>query len=168
MIMQIGEGISGAIFSKDRLYRYALWRIWDRKLKPLLWVGLNPCWANETKDDTSTSRMAYRAKTLGYGSLYIGNLFAVVAPYPEQLVYGNDAIGQENDKYLVELKKVAGAVVVGWGNHGRSVGRDKSVLDILGKPVYCLAVTKSGAPTHPLYVPWSAELKEYLPEPKFS
>ncbi len=163
--MNIGEGISGAIFSEDRLYRYALWRIWDGQQPPLLWVGLNPCWANETRDDTSTSRMAYRAKKYGYGGLYIGNLFAVVAPYPEQLVYGHNAVGNENDRYLAELKRAAGIVVVGWGNHGRSAGRDAEVLDILGKPVYCLSVTKSGMPGHPLYLPWDAELKEYLPAP---
>ena len=165
--MNIGEGISGAIFSEDRVYRYALWRIWDRRLKNLLWVGLNPCWANETRDDASTSRMAKRAKKLGYGGLCIGNLFAVVAPYPEQLVYGNSAVGKENDRYLAELRKFSSLVVVGWGNHGSFTGRDKVVLDILGKPVYCLAVTKLGMPGHPLYLPWDAELKEYLPMPVY-
>jgi hypothetical protein len=131
-------------------------------------VGLNPSRADEYRcDDKTVLKMVTYSKAWRYGGLYVGNLFAVVSPYPEQLVYGNSAVGEQNDRYLAELKRVAGIIVVGWGNHGNSAGRDKAVLDILGKPVYCFAVNKSGQPVHPLYQPLSAELKEYVPAPTF-
>lgn len=165
MDVHIGQTLSGAVFSKDRQYRYALWRIWDGEVPALIFIGLNPSHADEVRDDATVSKLAWHAKMLKYGGLYIGNLFAVVSPYPEQLVYGNNAVGLENDKYLAELKRVAGIIVVGWGNRGRSAGRDKEVLDLLGKPVYCFRVTKSGMPTHPLYIRYDTDLKEYLPSP---
>ena len=42
---------SDALFSKDRVYRYALWRIWDLKKPKVLFIGLNPSTADEIKND---------------------------------------------------------------------------------------------------------------------
>ena len=47
---------SDAFFSKDRLYRYALWRIWDNELPKVLFIGLNPSTADEVKDDPTIRR----------------------------------------------------------------------------------------------------------------
>jgi hypothetical protein len=48
---------TGAIFSADRVYRYALWRRWsffgDRRL---VFVGLNPGTADENVDDPTIRR----------------------------------------------------------------------------------------------------------------
>lgn len=165
--MNIGEGISGAIFSKDRIYRYALWRVWNRERPAMIFIGLNPSYADEVKDDATVSKLAELARMRNCGGLYIGNLFAIINTHPEQLVYDNNAIGTENDKYLAEMKRVAGVIVVGWGNHGRSADRYKEVLDILGKPVYCFGVTKQDMPTHPLYISYDRKLTEYLPTPVF-
>lgn len=163
----IGGSIAGAIFSANRQYRYALWRVWDKEQPAMVFIGLNPSYANRYKDDATVSKLVGHAKVLKFGGLYIGNLFAKVTPYPEQL-YGKDAVGRENDKYLRELKRVAGTIVVGWGNHGgdeKAGNRHKKVLDILGKPVYCFAVTKQDMPMHPLYISYATELREYLPDP---
>ena len=32
--------LSNAKFSNDRIYRYALWRIWDNQLPKVLFIGL--------------------------------------------------------------------------------------------------------------------------------
>lgn len=159
--MNIGEGISGAVFSDDGVYRYSLWRFWDREKPALLFVGLNPSTANGIKDDPTIRRLAGFAKSWGLGGLYAGNLFSVITPYPEQLVYG-DAVGPDNDQYLAEMKKLALVVMVGWGTHGGISSREKAVMDILGKSVYCLAVTKTGQPGHPLYLPSSSQLIPYI------
>ena len=54
--MNIGEGISGAVFSdSNRQFRYSLWRIWDRLLDNLLFIGLNPSTASYVKDDAANA-----------------------------------------------------------------------------------------------------------------
>ena len=42
---------SDALFSKDRIYRYALWRTWDESKPKVLFVGLNPSTASHSNDD---------------------------------------------------------------------------------------------------------------------
>jgi len=163
--MHIGEGISGAIFSKNRIYRYALWRVWDREKPAIVFIGLNPSYANQYKDDPTVVKMSRYARYNNYGGVYIGNLFAVVATHPKPSLFDSNAVGEGNDKYLLELKQVAGIIIVGWGNHGRSTDRYKRVLDILDKPVYCFGVTKQDMPTHPLYISYDRKLQEYLPAP---
>ena len=47
-----GAGMKkGAHFSKSRVFRYALWRIWDKDKPAVMFVGLNPSTADETVDD---------------------------------------------------------------------------------------------------------------------
>lgn len=167
--MYIGEGISGAIFSEDRRYRYALWRVWDREKPAVIFIGFNPSTADEIHDDPTVSKLAFDAKYLKYGGLYIGNLYALVSPQPIDILFSpGNAVGKENDRYLEELKHVAGIVVVGWGNVGghNMVTRVRcgNILDLLGYPIYCFAITKRGQPAHPLYM-LVRELKEYLPKP---
>lgn len=160
MSPKLGEGISGAVFSEDRRYRYQLWRIWDREKPALIFIGLNPSTAGGIHDDPTIMKLAAAAKRLGYGGLYAGNLFAVVSPNPEELRYG-DAVG-DNDRYLEELKHVAGVIVAGWGNLAIShETRVRKVLMMLGPPVYCFAITKRGQPAHPLYLNIT-ELKEFF------
>ena len=55
---------SDAKFSKDRIYRYALWRIWDDTLPKLLFIGLNPSTADETNDDPTMRRCIRFSKDL--------------------------------------------------------------------------------------------------------
>lgn len=84
--MNIGESISGAVFSdENRKFRYALWRIWDITLDGLLFIGLNPSTAEHVKDDPTVRRLIGFAKTWGFGSLFVGNLFSLVTPDPAKI-----------------------------------------------------------------------------------
>ena len=51
---------SGAEFSKCGKYRYKLWRIWDRKLKLAMCIGLNPSKANSNKNDATINILIHR------------------------------------------------------------------------------------------------------------
>lgn len=169
MKTRIGEGISGAVFSEDRKYRYMLWRVWNRELPAVIFIGFNPSTADEIQDDPTIVKMAGYSKRWGYGGLYVGNLFALVSPEPiDVLIRPGLAKGDENDHYLEELRHVAGIVVVGWGNVGAhdvvTRVRCSEVLKIFRNPVYCLAITKKGQPSHPLYLPDDYVLKEYQPK----
>lgn len=59
------------------------------------------------------------------------------------------------DRYFKKAIKSADRVVVAWENNDKLMQRDRLVLELLSKhnlQPYCLAITKSGYPRHPLYV----------------
>ena len=64
-----------ATFSSCRTYRYSLSRIWDKKKKYVLFVGLNPSTADEEVDDPTIRRCINYAKNWGYGGFLMVNLF---------------------------------------------------------------------------------------------
>jgi hypothetical protein len=57
---------TGAEFSKDRIHRYALYRIWDESKPLIMFIGLNPSTADENKDDPTIKRCVAFAKHWGY------------------------------------------------------------------------------------------------------
>ena len=73
----------GTILSANRRYRYALWRTWDHSLPIVMMVGLNSSTANETKDDATVTRCLNYARSWGYGSIIMANLFALRAREPK-------------------------------------------------------------------------------------
>jgi hypothetical protein len=51
-------------------------------------------------------------------------------------------------------------VICGWGHSGSYQGRGKYVLNMVrlaGKIPYALKLNKSGAPQHPLYLPYKLQ-----------
>ena len=52
----------GAILSRNRLYRYVLWREWDARKGTCVFIGLNPSTADETVDDPTLRRCINFAK----------------------------------------------------------------------------------------------------------
>lgn len=141
------------ILSRDRKYRYALWRVWDYSEDPsyALFVGLNPSTADETIDDPTIRRCVAFAKAWGYGSLCMVNLFAWRATDPKDMLSAADPVGPENDAWLESLSISAGITIAAWGVNGSHLGRDKVVLPKLRVP-HCLGLTKDGRPKHPLYL----------------
>jgi len=156
------EGISGAQFSPCRKYRYALWRKWDPRGSAMLFIGMNPSTADETRDDQTIRKCAGYAKRWGYGGLVVGNLFALCSSDPfKVLTAQKKAMGNpENDEVLAEMAKATTFTLVGWGRLGEYQRRHEAVLAILGT-VHCLKVTKNGQPQHPLYLPYYLEPQEY-------
>ena len=76
---------SDAKFSNDRIYRYALWRVWDESLPKLLFIGLNPSTADEINDDPTMRRCIRFAKDLGYGTFIMGNIFGYRSTDPKKI-----------------------------------------------------------------------------------
>ena len=163
--MNIGGSISGALFSDDnRRFRYALWRIWERTGDHLLFIGLNPSTANGTKDDPTVVRMANFAKSWGFGGLFVGNLFSIVSANPAVLLTdtSKELYGGPNDAAIKQMRELCTLVVVGWGEFGKHFGyRPAAVLDLVGEPVHCIKVNRSGEPSHPLYLPGNSKLIRY-------
>lgn len=141
---------SGAHFSRDRRYRYALSRSWDTTLPTVLFVGLNPSVADESFNDPTITRCINFARDWGYGGVCVANLFAYCATYPTDLRQAQNPVGRGNNQWLQKLSAEAGLTIAAWGNDGRFMARAKSVCKLLPE-MHCLAVNKSGEPAHPLY-----------------
>lgn len=163
--MDIGQNISGALFNgSDHLFRYSLWRIWDRSLENLLFIGLNPSTASDIKDDPTIRRLVGFAKSWGFGGLFAGNLFSLVSANPDRLFFGAspELPSGLNNEAIRRMRELSTMVLVGWGEWGQNAGlRPREVLSLVGEPVYCLKVNRSGEPTHPLYLPANTKLRRY-------
>ena len=149
-----------ATFSSCRTYRYSLSRIWDKKKKFALFIGLNPSTADEKVDDPTIRRCVNYAKNWGYGGFLMVNLFAYRTTLPSKLKKVKYPIGKNNDKYIVKLSKKADITIAAWGNNGKLYSRDKQVL-ILVPNLMCLKINKSGQPAHPLYLKKDLKLINY-------
>jgi len=143
------------IFSEDRKYRYTLWRdfeSWINKNKNyVVFIGLNPSTADETKDDPTIRRCMGFTKQWGFGSLCMLNLFAYRTVNPEEMKRQIDPIGPDNDKYLLQICSEASLIIAAWGTQGNFVDRDKKIMALI-PDMKCLSNTKNGFPQHPLYV----------------
>ena len=156
---------TGAAFSPCRMWRYALWRVWDVEKSLLLVVGLNPSTATETTNGATVTRCIARAMAHDAGGLLVGNLFAYRSTNPTALRTAPDPLGPDNNAWLSRLADSAGTIVCAWGTHGTYQNRDLHVrrrLDNVGeRALWCLGTTKAGQPRHPLYLPYTAPLQPY-------
>tara|TARA_B000000609_G_C24097462_1_gene306402 strand:+ start:85 stop:597 length:513 start_codon:yes stop_codon:yes gene_type:complete len=145
---------SDAVFCKDRIYRYGLWRIWNEKLPKVLFIGLNPSTATETKNDPTIRRCIRYARDWGYGGYIMGNIFAYRSTDPKLMKKADDPVGPQNNTWLIKLNKEADLTIAAWGNHGEFKNRYKEVIKLIPN-LHCLKITKNGNPSHPLYLPQS-------------
>jgi hypothetical protein len=152
-----------AEFSLGGVYRYALWRIWQPELPRILFIGLNPSTADDRLDDPTVRRCLGYARSWGYGSLALANLFAYRSTNPVELRSVVDPIGPLNHLWLHRLAKNADLVVAAWGDHGRLGQRWREVA-VIGKELYCLGMTKFGQPRHPLYLKKDLRPVLWVPE----
>ena len=150
----------GAIFSDDRKYRYALWRVWSNTRPLLLLIGLNPSSANEINDDPTITRGIVRANRNGFGGLLMGNLYAYVSTNPEALLKNGESIGALNDYYLKLMISMSGRQLCGWGSFKPVIYRASAVYSMLPNPV-CLGVNADGQPKHPLYISYHLPTVRY-------
>lgn len=165
-----------ARFSDDRKYRYLLGR--RIGLGPsALWLMLNPSTADASVDDQTVRKVIAFCGLWGYGQAIIANLFALRATKPAMLLEASDPVGPENDDYLMaafeELRRSgSGVVVCAWGSW---CARQKRRQEIANRPFRVLAMLKSAglvphalrvtkhlAPAHPLYLPSSTTLRQWL------
>lgn len=142
---------TGAQFSDDRIYRYALWRTWNEGAGHVMFIGLNPSTADETQDDPTIRRCIGFAKSLGYGGIYMLNLFAFRATDPLVMKAATDPVGPANNDELRRYAESSSFIVAAWGCHGDYLKRD--IWARMNLPnLHHLGLTKAGQPRHPLYL----------------
>ena len=144
-----------ALFSPCRTFRYRLGRRWSDG-PVLAFIMLNPSCADEHIDNPSVRRCIGFAQRLGDGSPVVVNLYAFLATDSAELRRAGYPIGSDNDQRITEAVHESSRVVAAWGVHAARLGRPQEVLGLLsrlGATPYCLRVTSSGHPEHPLRLP---------------
>jgi hypothetical protein len=152
--------LSGAIFSEDRIYRYALWRIWNKDKPKYMQIGLNPSTANEFKNDPTITRGIVRADRLGYGGFFMANLYAYKSTDPKALLKEENTIGEFNDYYIRKMIELSDIQVCAWGSFKPVFKRAPIVLSMIKTP-YCLGINSDGNPIHPLYTSYDKPIIKY-------
>ena len=163
----------GAVFSGCGTYRYLLERHWTAGNGAVGFVMLNPSTADAYEDDPTIRRCVGFAKSWGFRSLYVANLFAWRATDPAILPKDIErAKGPRRDFFLRQLATQCHTVCAAWGNSLPGFA-DRSFLysslceatDSIGSVAKCLGTTKSGQPRHPLYVRANQPLMDFHLQP---
>ena len=144
--------IKGAI--KDNKRRYQLWRIWNKDQPLLLYILLNPSYADANADDRTVLKLINFTKKFGYGGFYLGNLHSYITPYPKILKDKILADDTTTVKHLNRMKKKCKKVVFAWGNDGHL---PKWLIEMVESPM-CFRRNKNGSPKHPLYLSYKTNL----------
>jgi hypothetical protein len=102
---------------------------------------------------------------LGYGSYLMLNIFAFRATDPRDMKAERDPVGVLNDEVFERaLAAKPKLFIAAWGLHGKHLDRDLAIMRMLRKhdvTPMCFAITMSGMPRHPLYLPHGTTLKPY-------
>jgi hypothetical protein len=118
----------------------------------IVWIGLNPSTADEVTLDKTLATVCRYSRNWGFSAAAMLNLFAFRATDPRDLKRAKDPIGPDNDKHLLAEVSQADQVIACWGGHGRFLGRDRQVSELLAVSFECLLKNRTGTPHHPLYL----------------
>ncbi len=147
-----------AVLSDCEKYRYELKRTWDDNKPKVMFIMLNPSTADAEQDDPTIRRCINYAKDWGYGGIYVGNLFAFRATDPKDLLRAEEPIGTDNLQYLKSMQAECEITICAWGN-GDIVKKlinkhnpDYNPLQQINNKIYCLELSNTGTPKHPLYL----------------
>lgn len=158
-----------AVLSPCGTYRYHLRREWLTGVGTACWVMLNPSTADAELDDATVRKVVGFSSRWGFAAAEIVNLYAFRARDPKDLRAaersGVDVVGPENDRWIVDAAYDARLVIAGWGAH-EALGspRFRQVAGLLGeRGVWCLGVSKSGQPRHPLMLGYDTEREPWEP-----
>src|SRR5277367_2235898 len=151
------------------LYRYVLSR--SRAgygVARLAVIGLNPSTADGTDDDNTIRKLMGFSSRWGFAGFDVINVFAYRTKSPKVLLEaqraGVDIVGPENDRQIAGVLARASLVLAAWGADPIVKSR-RFALETLLRAAPCnvvaLKTTKSGAPYHPLYVPYEQKLMPF-------
>lgn len=151
-----------ALISRCGKYRYTLTRVWDGELPIIYFIMLNPSRADASTDDATIRRCIGFAKLQSAGGIIVLNMFAYRATLPDDLWLADDPVGPENDSHILAIPEDA-MVIAAWGMQANVIfkQRKREMLELLGtddRPLWCLGVTASGEPRHPVRLGYATPL----------
>jgi hypothetical protein len=89
-------------------------------------------------------------------------MFAFRATHPDALWLAADPVGPENDAHILAIPEDA-MVIAAWGMQANVLfkQRKREMLELLGvdeRPLWCLGVTATGEPRHPVRLGYATPL----------
>lgn len=150
---------NGADFSFDGKYRYSLWRIWDKSLPLVMFIGLNPSTANATVNDPTILSVMRIATHNGYGGAYMTNCWPYIATEPK-LLKRTIFSDLQNDENLMIIKSKCKDIVFAWGAFKivQQTGRDKELVEMFPLAL-AIGLNADGSPMHPLFKKGTSKLE---------
>ena len=117
MVREFPRKRSDAIISECGKYRYVLYRKVSRESeKSLCFICLNPSTADAKEDDQTVRRCMNFARDLGYGYLYVVNLFAWRSTEKAVLLKApKEKIDPHCNHYIDKYVKSCDMTVAAWG-----------------------------------------------------
>lgn len=161
-------GYADAVFSDCGKYRYQLTRHWEDRLPMVMFLMLNPSTADGLQDDPTIRRCIGFAKSWGYGSLVVANLFAYRSTDPDGLLAAEEPVGPDNLEWVEKSAAMARKIVCAWGNApiikklSKKLGSDFLPVSGTDKLFY-IKMSKSGTPWHPLFITGGTPLTKFKP-----
>lgn len=157
--LRLPDGVRGrAEFSPCGRYRYWLSREWGEEFSPyVLWIGMNPSTAEADVDDPTIRREINFSRAWGFTSFVKVNVLDYRATDPKALLTVQPR-SDVNLPCITTFAARAGRIVLAWGALPKPLRRyaDDVIAVLRGYPLYCMKKTKSGAPHHSLYLPYTS------------
>lgn len=158
--------MSKALVSICGRYRYWLSRPCEVEYpekSTAFFVMLNPSTADASIDDPTIRRCRGFAKLWQCNGIVVGNLYAMRATDPKDLYESKDPVGPDNEKWIQRLLHEHGDVVCAWGDNARKDQVEWFTHRVrqANARMWCLGITKKGAPRHPLYLKKDTPLIEW-------
>ena len=145
--------IREAEFSIDKKERYSLKREWDKSKNKILYIMLNPSFADDKDDDPTIRRLINFTKKFNYGGFLVGNIFTTITPNPKELDKSK-GMSDKNFEELIKLINKVDQIVYAWGS---SIEEPQLLKKLVLSPK-CFGKNLNGTPKHPLYVPSQTKL----------
>ena len=145
--------IREAEFSIDKKERYSLKREWDKSKNKILYIMLNPSFADDKDDDPTIRRLINFTKKFNSGGFLVGNIFTTITPNPKELDKSK-GMSDKNFEELIKLINKVDQIVYAWGS---SIEEPQLLKKLVLSPK-CFGKNLNGTPKHPLYVPSQTKL----------
>ena len=145
--------IREAEFSIDKKERYSLKREWDKSKNKILYIMLNPSFADDKNDDPTIRRLINFTKKFNSGGFLVGNIFTTITPNPKELDKSK-GMSDKNFEELIKLINKVDQIVYAWGS---SIEEPQLLKKLVLNPK-CFGKNLNGTPKHPLYLPSQTKL----------
>ena len=145
--------IREAEFSIDKKERYSLKREWDNSKNKILYIMLNPSFADDKDDDPTIRRLINFTKKFNSGGFLVGNIFTTITPNPKELDKSK-GMSDKNFEELIKLINKVDQIVYAWGS---SIEEPQLLKKLVLNPK-CFGKNFNGTPKHPLYLPSQTKL----------
>ncbi len=124
---------SEAVFSEDRRHRYLLFQEWDKSKPKAAIIMITAGMANGIYSDLTTMLCKNNAAELGFGSLYIVNLFSRTDIMTKGRKDIKSLYDEQTDNYIQIAGEKADTIILAWGASSteKVKQRQQEVLQIL-------------------------------------